>query len=174
MRLPESCSCTNGSLRVLKHAKACLRNICFSSTYDDLFHISSNNPAHIKYKVGPITRLAIFSTIRPNAEKLVGKWRGFFSPFHLVPVIYRQVGSQKRDSKFAEPLTGPNQADSERSAHNDGAKTNRSLEISHVFTLGKGWSKFRLNRYAAVGDETLLHNSNKEQRTGRVDGKLSS
>ena len=70
-------------------------------------------------------------------------------------------------------LTGANQADSERSAHIDGAKTNRSLEVSQVCSLGKGWPRFRLNRYAAIGDEVLLHNSNKEQRTGRVDGKLS-
>ena len=48
----------------------------------------------------------------------------------------------------------------------------RRVQKPDKFSTQKGWSRFRLNGYVAVGDEALFHNSSKEQRAGRVDGKL--
>jgi hypothetical protein len=41
----------------------------------------------------------------------------------------------------------------------------RRIQKPDKFSTQKGWSRFRRNGYAVVGDEALLHNSNKEQRT---------
>ena len=49
--LPKTYFCTIRCSDVLKSSRLQLWNIVFSSTYDDLFHISSNNNQNIKSKV---------------------------------------------------------------------------------------------------------------------------
>jgi hypothetical protein len=70
----------------------------------------------------------------------------------------------RKTGNFTGPSTGANQTNSSRSAHNTEAKTNKISDMRSVLCLEnlKGLSQLIPNGYAVVGDEALLHNTNKE------------